>query len=41
MGYLFVTVSATQFKTEFWQMGQEHTTPFDPLTLDLNTHLLK
>lgn len=41
MGYLFVTVSATQFKTEFWQMGQEHTTPFDPLTVDLNTHLLK
>ena len=41
MGYLFVTVSATQFKTEFWQMGQEHTTPFDPLTLDLNAHLLK
>ena len=41
MGYLFVTVSATQFKTEFWQMGQEHTTPFDPLTLDLTSHLLK
>ena len=25
MGYLFVTVSATQFKTEFWQKGTEHT----------------
>lgn len=41
MGYLFVTISATQFKTEFWQMGQEHTDPFDPLTLDLTTHVLK
>jgi hypothetical protein len=41
MGYLFVTVSATQFKTEFWQKGQEHTKPFDALTVDLTTHLLK
>jgi hypothetical protein len=41
MGYLFVTVSATQFKTEFWQKGQEHTKPFDALTVDLHTHLLK
>jgi hypothetical protein len=41
MGYLFVTISATQLKTEFWQMGQEHTNPFDPLTVDLKTHLLK
>jgi hypothetical protein len=41
MGYLFVTISATQFKTEFWQKGDQHTTPFDPVTLDLNTHTLK
>ena len=41
LGYLFVTVSATHFKTEFWQMGQDHTTPFDPLTVDLTTHVLK
>jgi hypothetical protein len=41
MGYLFVTISATQFKTEFWQMGQDHTTPFDPVTVDLKTHVLK
>jgi hypothetical protein len=41
MGYMFVTVSATQLKTEFWQFGEHHTTPFDPVTVDLTTHLLK
>ncbi|HEV2690142.1 MAG TPA: metallophosphoesterase, partial [Bryobacteraceae bacterium] len=37
LGYLFVTVSATQLKTEFWPLGQQ-TTPFDPVTVDLKTH---
>jgi hypothetical protein len=41
MGYMFVTVSATQLKTEFWQLGDQHTTPFDPVTVDLTTHVLK
>jgi hypothetical protein len=38
LGYLFVTVSATQLKTEFWPLGDGHTTPFDPIVLDLATH---
>ncbi|HEV2200343.1 MAG TPA: metallophosphoesterase [Bryobacteraceae bacterium] len=37
LGYLFVTVSASQLKTEFWPLGQQ-TTPFDPVTVDLATH---
>ena len=41
MGYLFVTVSASQLKTEFWPLGSEHTTPFDPVAIDLATHLVK
>jgi predicted phosphodiesterase len=41
MGYLFVTCSATQLKTEFWRLGDEHTLPFDPVTIDLTTHAMK
>lgn len=41
MGYLFVTVSAGLLKTGFWPLGSEHTTPFDPVTVDLSTHLVK
>jgi hypothetical protein len=37
LGYLFVTVSASQLKTEFWPQGQQ-TMPFDPVTVDLPTH---
>lgn len=40
LGYLFVTVSATQLKTEFWPLGQQ-TKPFDSVTLDLATHMVK
>jgi hypothetical protein len=40
LGYLFVTVSATRLKTEFWPLGQQ-TKPFDPVTLDLATHMVK
>ncbi len=35
LGYLFVTVSAQQMKFEFWQLGSQHTTPYDPLTIPL------
>jgi len=41
LGYLFVTVSPTQLKTEFWPLGDQHTSPFDPVTVDLTTHVLK
>jgi len=41
LGYLYVTVSASQLKTEFWQLGSQHTTAFDPLTLDLATHTIR
>jgi len=30
-----------QLKTEFWQLGAEHTTPFDPITVDLATHTVR
>lgn len=33
LGYLFVTVSAKQMRFEFWQLGSQHTAPFDPLTI--------
>jgi Calcineurin-like phosphoesterase len=36
-GYLFVTVSKAQLKTEFWPLGDEHTTPFDAVTVNLQT----
>jgi hypothetical protein len=35
LGYLFVTVSPQQLKFEFWQLGSQHTRPFDPLTINL------
>ncbi len=35
LGYLFVTVSAKQMKFEFWQLGSQHTTPFDPFPIPL------
>jgi hypothetical protein len=41
LGYLFVTASAKQITVEFWQLGSQHTKPFDPLTIDLTTHLVK
>jgi hypothetical protein len=37
-GYLFFTVSAKQLSVQFWQLGAEHTKPFDPLTINLITH---
>ena len=40
LGYLFVTVSAGQLKTEFWPLGQQ-TTPFDPVTVDLATRTVR
>jgi hypothetical protein len=38
-GYLYVTISAQQLKTEFWQLGQQHTKAFDTVTVNLATHL--
>jgi hypothetical protein len=38
LGYLFVTISARQLKTEFWQLGADHTAPYDPVVVDLLTH---
>ena len=40
LGYLFVTASASQVKTEFWPLGQQ-TTPFDPVTVDIATHTVR
>jgi hypothetical protein len=40
LGYLYVTASAKQLKFEFWRLGNEHTEPFDPFTVDLATHTL-
>jgi hypothetical protein len=40
-GYLFVTLSAKQLKTEFWQLGHQHTTAFDTVTVDLSTHIVR
>jgi hypothetical protein len=37
-GYLFVTASAKQLSVQFWQLGDQHTKPFDPLTINLITH---
>ena len=36
LGYLFVTVSATHLKTEFWPLGGVHVSAFDTVTLDLS-----
>jgi hypothetical protein len=40
LGYLFVTASAKVPKFEFWRLGNAHTAPFDPFTVNLSTHLL-
>lgn len=40
LGYLFVTVGSKQLKTEFWQLGKEHTKAFDTVTVDLERHVL-
>jgi hypothetical protein len=40
LGYLLVTASAKQMTAQFWQLGTQYTTPFDPLTIDLTTHLV-
>jgi hypothetical protein len=40
LGYLFVTASAKQITVQFWQLGTQHTTPFDPITIDLGTHVV-
>jgi calcineurin-like phosphoesterase family protein len=40
-GYLYVTTSARQVKTEFWQLGQQHTTAFDTAVVDLDTHIVR
>ena len=39
-GYLFASASAHQLKFDFWQLGAEHTTAYDPITLDLDTHIV-
>jgi hypothetical protein len=40
-GYLFVSVSDKQLRTEFWQLGPQHTTAFDVVTVDLSTHVVR
>jgi len=40
LGYLFVTASKQKIKFEFWPLGDEHTTAFDPFSLDLTTHMI-
>lgn len=37
-GYLYVTISATQLKTEFWQLGAQHTKAYDTVTVNLDNH---
>lgn len=39
-GYLFVSISQKQLKTEFWQLGQQHTQAFHTVTVDLTTHAI-
>jgi hypothetical protein len=39
-GYLYVSASPNRLKFEFWRLGNAHTDPFDPFTIDLATHLL-
>lgn len=39
-GYLFASASANQLKFEFWQLGDEHTAAYDPVTLDLVQHVV-
>jgi hypothetical protein len=37
-GYLYVTISGRQLKTEFWQLGQQHARAFDTVVVDLEAH---
>lgn len=37
-GFLFVTISSKQLKTEFWQLGPQNTKAFHTITVDLTTH---
>jgi hypothetical protein len=39
-GYLFGSATKHQLKFDFWQLGAEHTTAYDPITLDLATHVV-
>ena len=39
-GYLYVTISDKQLKTDFWQLGQQHNQAFDPIVVDLENHVL-
>jgi len=40
-GYLYVTVSQKELKFEFWPLSDSaHSQPYDPLTVDLSTHVL-
>ena len=40
LGYLYVTISANQLKTEFWPLGNQHASGFDPLTIDLRNNMV-
>jgi Calcineurin-like phosphoesterase len=40
LGSLYVSASAQRLRFEFWRLGNAHTDPFDPFTIDLGTHLL-
>lgn len=40
LGYLLVTVSTKQIKTEFRPLGDAHATAFDRLTVDLGQHTI-
>lgn len=37
-GYLFVTISPTLLRTEFWPFGPQHNQAFHTITVDLTTH---
>ena len=40
-GYLYVTASAKELKFEFWPLSDSgHSLPYDPILIDLNTHIL-
>jgi hypothetical protein len=41
LGYLYVTVSSKQMKFEFWQLGSQHNTAFDPFIVDLTDGTIK
>jgi len=38
LGYLFVAATAKQITVQFWQLGTQHTKPFDPFTVSLDKH---